>query len=45
MDEPKFTKNSRKSDRQIWISQLHLEVCKSYHNTNLAELSSAVKFF
>lgn len=44
MDEPIFTKNSRKSDRQIWISEFYLEVCKSYHNTNLAELSIAVKF-
>lgn len=48
MDEPTFTKTSRKSDRQIWISELYIEVCytcKFYHNTNLAELSIAVKFF
>lgn len=46
MDEPTFTKNSRKSDRQIWISELCLEfsyTCKSYHNTNWTELSIAVK--
>lgn len=48
MDEPTFRKNSRKSDWQIWISELYLEVCyayKSYHNTNLTKLSIAVKFF